>query len=105
MQEYIYATMPSMSETDLSTGQVATRLGVIADTVRKWCRRGLFPTAYEVEESRGSVWMIPERDLEGFEPPKKTGRPPKSSPGTEKRATGAARASNGTATKKKGRKK
>jgi hypothetical protein len=23
------------------------------------------------------VWVIPEGDLEGFEPPKKTGRPPK----------------------------
>ncbi len=92
-----------MSETDLSTGQVATRLGVIADTVRKWCRRGLFPNAYEVEESRGSVWMIPERDLEGFEPPKKTGRPPK--PGPVPKAGKASVSKRGVKVTKKGGKK
>ena len=71
----------AMNGTELSTTQVAERLGVIADTVRKWCRRGLFPNAREVEESRGNVWVIPASDLRGFEPPKKTGRPPKPKPG------------------------
>jgi hypothetical protein len=40
-------------------------------------RRELFPNAYELETPRGTVWMIPEGDLKGFEPPKKTGRPSK----------------------------
>lgn len=62
---------------DLTTKQVAERYGVLDATVRLWRRRGLFPHAYEQETPRGSVWMIPERDLKGFEPPKKTGRPPK----------------------------
>ncbi len=66
---------------DLSTGQVADRFNVTAANVRLWCRRGLLPNAYEMKESRGNVWMIPESDLRGFEPPKKTGRPPKAKPG------------------------
>ncbi len=70
----------AMNGTELSTGQVAERLGVIADTVRKWCRRGLFPNAREMDTPRGAVWMIPAGDLKGFEPPKKTGRPPKAKP-------------------------
>ncbi len=65
---------------DLSTGQVAERFNVTPANVRLWCRRGLLPNAYELEESRGNVWMIPEEDVRGFEPPKKTGRPPKAKP-------------------------
>jgi hypothetical protein len=71
-------------------------MGVSVHAVRFWIKRGLLPNAYEVAESRGSVWMIPEGDLKGFEPPKKTGRPPKPT-GTQKRAT--AKASNGTSGK------
>jgi hypothetical protein len=63
---------------ELSTGDVAQRFNASPITVRLWCRRGLFPNAREVQETRGSVWKIPESDLKGFEPPKKTGRPPKS---------------------------
>ena len=62
---------------DLTTAQVAERFNVTPANVRLWCKRGLFPSAREVQESRGSVWRIPEKDLKGFEPPKKTGRPPK----------------------------
>ena len=62
---------------ELSTAQVAERFSVTPANVRLWCKRGLFPHAREVQESRGSVWRIPEKDLKGFEPPKKTGRPPK----------------------------
>ena len=61
---------------DLSTSDVAARFGVSPITARLWCRRGLFPNAYELATLRGPVWMIPEGDLRGFEPPKKTGRPP-----------------------------
>lgn len=70
---------PSMNKGDLSTSQVAEQIGVSPITVRLWCRRGLFPSAYEQETPRGPVWMIPESDLKGFEAPKKTGRPPKPS--------------------------
>lgn len=66
-----------MSKLDLTTAQVAERMNVTVHAVRFWIKRGLLPHAYEKEESRGTVWMIPESDLEGFEPPKKTGRPPK----------------------------
>jgi hypothetical protein len=66
-----------MNEIDLSTAQVAERLGVSAITVRLWCRRGLFPNAYAMPTARGPLWVVPAGDLKGFEPPKKTGRPPK----------------------------
>lgn len=62
---------------DLTTREVSERFGVLDATVRLWRRRGFFPNAYEMETPRGPVWMIPEGDLEGFAPPKKTGRPKK----------------------------
>jgi hypothetical protein len=61
-------------------------MNVSVHAVRFWIKRGLLPNAYAVEESRGSVWMIPERDLSGFVPPKKTGRPPKPKDEAEKSA-------------------
>jgi hypothetical protein len=60
----------------LTVTQVAGRLGVAAITVRKWCARGLFPRAYMHETPLGALWMIPERDLKEFQPPR-MGRPPK----------------------------
>jgi predicted site-specific integrase-resolvase len=69
-----------MSKSDLTTAQVAERMNVSVHAVRFWIKRGLLPNAYEVKESRGNVWMIPEGDIRGFEPPKKTGRPPKPKP-------------------------
>lgn len=44
--------------------------------MRLWCQQGRFPNAYTRDESRGPVWVIPEGDLKGFEPPK-MGRPRK----------------------------
>jgi len=70
-----------MSGNELSTTQVAERMSVTRQQVGVWCRRGLFPNAREMHTPRGAVWMIPEGDLRGFEPPKKTGRPPKAKPG------------------------
>ena len=67
-----------MKRGELTTKEVAMRFDVSPITARLWCRRGLFPNAYEMETPRGAVWMIPEIDIESFEPPKKTGRPPKS---------------------------
>ncbi len=92
-----------MSKSDLTTSQVAERMSVSVHAVRFWIKRGLLPNAYEVEESRGSVWMIPEGDLKGFAPPKKTGRPPGKVSTANKAATGAANAKNGTLSKKKGK--
>lgn len=66
-----------MNRGDLTTKEVAAHFDVSPITARLWCRRGLFPNAYEQSTPRGSVWMIPKKDLEGFKPPKKTGRPPK----------------------------
>lgn len=61
---------------DLTTKQVAERLKVTRHTVGVWCRRGLLPGAYEQDAGRGNVWLIPAKALEGFTPPKPTGRPP-----------------------------
>ncbi len=93
-----------MSKSDLTTSQVAERMSVSVHAVRFWIKRGLLPNAYEVEESRGSVWMIPEGDLKGFAPPKKTGRPPGKPSAANKAATDAANANGGASAKKKGKK-
>jgi transposase len=67
----------AMNAGELTTSQLAKELGVTSATARLWCRRGFFPNAYPMDTPRGVVWMIPKGDLEGFKPPKPTGRPPK----------------------------
>ena len=62
---------------ELSTKEVAARLSVTRQQVGLWCRRGLLSGAYEQDSGRGPVWRIPEAALDGFTPPKPTGRPPK----------------------------
>ncbi|MET0624142.1 MAG: helix-turn-helix domain-containing protein [Pyrinomonadaceae bacterium] len=62
---------------DLTTKEVAIRFGLKDAAVRQWCRKGLLPNAYEEQTPRGALWRIPEADLMGFTPPRKTGRPPK----------------------------
>jgi hypothetical protein len=79
-------------------------MNVSVHAVRFWIKRGLLRGAYEVQESRGSVWMIPEGALKGFEPPKKTGRPPGKSAAANKAATAKPMSSNGTSAKKRGKK-
>ena len=66
----------SAAMADLTTKEVAERFSVQDAAVRQWCRRGLLPGAFEEATPRGPVWKIPEADLTGFTPPKKTGRPP-----------------------------
>jgi excisionase family DNA binding protein len=72
-----------MSGTLLTTSRAAERLGVGKSTVNLWCRQGRFPNAESTDTPRGPVWLIPESDLEGFEPPK-MGRPSKSKEEAEK---------------------
>ena len=71
--------------------EVADRLGVGRSTVNLWCRQGRFPNARLEDTPLGSYWVIPESDLDGFQPPKQ-GRPPK------------AKANSGSKAGKKGRK-
>lgn len=66
-----------MSKSGLTASQVAARLGVSGATVRAWCKRGIFQHAELTETVVGPVWIIPENDLENFDPPK-MGRPSKS---------------------------
>ena len=61
---------------DLTTKQAAERLGKDGRLVRLWCQQGRFPHAYLQETPRGPIWLIPENDLKGFEPPP-MGRPPR----------------------------
>lgn len=49
---------------DLSTSQAADQLGLTVDTVSKYAKQGLFPTAYKL--GAGGPWRIPEPDLEAF---------------------------------------
>lgn len=67
-----------MSE-ELTTAAAAERLDTPERTIRLWCKQGKFQGARAVETPRGSYWMIPSRDLEGFQKPT-LGRPPRPKP-------------------------
>ena len=69
-------TKIKVSETKkLTTKQVAEKYGVKQITVRVWCEKGTFKNAYKETSPRGDYWLIPESDLEGFEPQLRRGRP------------------------------
>lgn len=63
-----------MANEELTTKEVAERLGAADVTVRLWCRQGRFPHARAVDTPRGSIWYIPEKDLRDFKSPQ-PGRP------------------------------
>jgi predicted site-specific integrase-resolvase len=54
----------------LTPEQVATMYEVDANTVRRWCARGLLPGAVKEGSKYRGYWLIPESALEGFKPPK-----------------------------------
>lgn len=70
----------------LTTSQVAERLKLGQSTVNLWCRRGRFPNAERVETPQGGYWLIPESDLDNFEPPK-MGRPSNKAGGVDGKVT------------------
>lgn len=53
-----------MSEKILEVNDVARRLRVSPDTVRRWCEGGAFPNALDVGTRTKRHWRIPEGDLE-----------------------------------------
>lgn len=61
---------------DLTVKEVAERLGKDNRLIRLWCKQGRFPNARLEETPRGGVWLIPEKDLRGFQEPQ-MGRPTK----------------------------
>lgn len=60
----------------LKASEVAKKYDVASVTVRSWIKAGMFPNAKLEETVAGSVWLIPESDLENFTKPEK-GRPSK----------------------------
>ena len=57
-----------MSRNQLTTKQVAQRLGVSKRTVINLLERGRFPSAYKVDpESKNSPWIIPTKEVDAFE--------------------------------------
>lgn len=55
-------------QADLSTADVAARLGVSTRAIIKWLGQGLFPNAYKMNpHSRNSPYRIPEKDVLEFE--------------------------------------
>jgi hypothetical protein len=63
-----------VSERYLRASELAATFDVKSVTVRAWLKRGLFPNAKLEDTILGKVWLIPEKDVEGFQKPKK-GRP------------------------------
>jgi len=75
---------------ELTAREVAEKLGVKPITVRVWCDKGKFPNAHKIKSGFGvEYWVIPESDLEGFQPQLRRGRPSAENPS---RATLAKRA-------------
>ena len=74
-----------MATNELTTKQVAERLGVAQLTVRVWCAAGRFNGARLAESPRGDYWVIPESALVNFQLPT-IGRPakPKANGGAKK---------------------
>jgi hypothetical protein len=75
-----------MKPKELTTREVAERLGVPQGTVRVWLLKDppRFPNARREETGRGPMWLIPARDLKGFKV-RPRGRPAKPKP-AKKRA-------------------
>jgi hypothetical protein len=65
-----------VNEKYLKASEVAKRYSVSSVSVRSWIKSGLLPNARLEENIAGSVWLIPESDLEGFVKPEQ-GRPAK----------------------------
>ena len=90
---------------ELTTAEVAERLGAPERTIRQWCKDGLLEGAQNVVTPRGNYWTIPASALKTFQRPP-MGRPPKTQGETQKPATGRKRANGGASTGgKKGGKK
>jgi hypothetical protein len=66
-----YKTRMATNEKEITTSELAARYGVGQSTARGWCTQGLLPNARQVQEARGTVWYVPERDLVGFVPPRR----------------------------------
>jgi len=58
----------------LTTAEIAKRYGVHPATAWRWCIQGRFANAFKESPHH---WVVPEIDLEGFEPPIKKRRPPR----------------------------
>ncbi len=61
-----------MSMQDLTTAQVAAMIVTPEQTILIWCQQGLFPNARQIDTPRGSYWLIPETDLQGFAQPERS---------------------------------
>lgn len=55
---------------ELTIAEVAEKFDKDRSSVLRWVHRQFFPNAKLVESPLGDYWLIPETDLEGFEPPK-----------------------------------
>ncbi len=66
-----------MKEKYLKASEIAKKYNVSAVSVKSWIKAGLFPNAKFEENIVGSLWLIPESDLQNFAKPER-GRPRKS---------------------------
>jgi Helix-turn-helix domain len=55
---------------ELTIAEVARIKNRDRSTVLRWVQRNFFPNAKLMESPLGDYWLIPETDLDGFQPPK-----------------------------------
>lgn len=66
---------------ELTVSEIASRYSVEKRIVLGWIQRGLLPNARKEQSPFGvEFWLVPETDLEGFEPQKRRGRPKATNP-------------------------
>lgn len=60
----------------LSVKEAAEKIGAAASSVRYWLTKNRFPNAQLVQPEYGvPYWLIPESDLDGFQPGKPGPKP------------------------------
>ncbi len=72
----VYYYFEAMSEKYMKASEIAKKYEVTSYAVKNWIKTGLLPNAKLEESIAGSVWLIPESDLENFTKPE-MGRPKK----------------------------
>jgi hypothetical protein len=66
---------------ELTVSEIASRYSVEKRIVLGWIQRGILPNARKEQSPFGvEFWLVPETDLEGFEPQKRRGRPKATNP-------------------------
>lgn len=58
---------PASTSAILTGAEVCERLRISRMTLSVWCRRGVFPNAFQIGSGERGRWRIPVADVEAYE--------------------------------------